>query len=313
MHGDLMDELPPGFHVGDSRNMDDVETGSVTLIITSPPYNVDKEYERGQSFKEWKQLIHDVLKECDRVLKDGGRACINVPTGIHRNPSIAIDYHVMEIALGLGWWQRGRVLWLKPMTKNPSGWGSFKKATNPTLRDAHEVILVMDKGKEFIPDGDSGISTEEFMEFTRSEWYMEPESAERVGHPAPFPEELPRRCILLWSNIGDIIVDPFPGSGTTLKVARALGRKAIAYELNKDYIPVIKKRLEAPMRIQSDAVNRREWIEKLYPGYHEMTRTELVDACQKVGIEASVSNSRVSMMDAIDRQRKMKRLDEFLT
>lgn len=305
-------KLPPGFHVGDSRHMDEVQDASVTLILTSPPYNLDLEYEKGVKFEDWFSLISEVLKECDRTLKDGGRVCINVPTGIHRNPAIPIDYYVMKIALEeLHWWQRGRIIWLKPYSKSRNAWGSFCKASNPTLRDSHEVVLVFNKGKESIEKGDSGISRYEFIEFTRSEWIFRPEYHD-VGHPAPFPEELARRCILLFTNKGDTVLDPFSGSGTTYKVAKALDRVPIAYELNPAYIPVMLKRLNTPIVIQSDAAKQRDWIDKTFPEFAGKTRTELVIACKELGIEANVNMTRVSMMDAIDKQRKTKRLESFI-
>lgn len=307
----MKNRLPAGFVIGDARDMSEVDDGSVTLIVTSPPYNIGKEYEEGMTFEGWLDLMESVMKECDRVLMDGGRACFNVPTGIHRNPAIPIDYHVMRIGIGLGWWQRARIIWLKPATSQRTMWGSYRMASNPAFRDAHEIIIVFNKGSESIGTGKSGISAEEFIEFTRSEWLFMPESATQVGHPAPFPDELPRRCILLLSNIGDVVLDPFGGSGTTYKVAKVLRRNPLSYEKNAGYVPVILNRLDEPVHVQSDATERRKWIEKNYPGFHDKTRTELVKACKERGIKASVENSKVSMMEALSKHDKTKTLDQF--
>ena len=165
---------------------------------------------------------------------DGGRACINVAnTG--RNPYIPLMHDIISMSRRIGWWMRGIIIWFKGIEPRPgidvkdisitstasTAWGSFARATNPVLRDSHEYILVFNKGKKSIPAGNSGIFPDEFIEFSRAEWFFQPVTG--IDHPAPFPDELPRRCILLYSNEGDTVLDPFGGSCTTFKVATKLG------------------------------------------------------------------------------------------
>jgi site-specific DNA-methyltransferase (adenine-specific) len=303
-------DLPQGIHIGDSRHMDDVKDETVTLIITSPPYCVEKEYERGMTFDTWIELMRDVMKECDRVLKDGGRACINVAsTG--RNPYIPLFNHVINLATDVKWWMRGVVLWIKRVAKESTAWGTFKSPKNPILRDNHEFILVFNKGKECIDDGKSGILREEFLEFTKAEWYFSPARATAIGHPAPFPDELPRRCMLLWSNIGDVVLDPFLGSGTTAKVARALERKAIGYELNPEYAPIIKERINEPVVIQSEAWEREMAEKHDHPELCDKSTRELKRVAMKSGIRLSNGANRSEIVRSIISGKKNKQLDDF--
>jgi site-specific DNA-methyltransferase (adenine-specific) len=300
--------------------MNDVKDASVTLVVTSPPYCVGKEYEEGMALDEWKSLMRATLKECDRALIDGGRACINVAnTG--RNPYEPLIFHVMNIAFDLGWWMRGIVLWIKgtepdpgddviPVSKSSTAWGSFGKATNPILRDNHEFILVFNKGKESIPNGESGISTEEFMSFTNAEWIFQPVTG--VDHPAPFPDELPRRCILLYSNKGDTVLDPFGGTATTYRVARYLGRNAITYEKNEGYVPVIKRRLNDPVVIQSKAWELYSRLKELFPDLYSKTSRELRKIASKIGIKHQGNLGKQELMAEIERRRKRQNLDDFV-
>jgi len=305
-----MIDLPAGVCIGDSRRMDEVASNSVTLVVSSPPYNVNLEYERGQSFDDWLSLMSAVLKECDRVMIDGGRACINIAaTG--RKPYKPMYKYIIDIADDLGWWMRGTVLWIKGITSSSTAWGSWKSATNPELRDNHEFILIFNKGKESIEPGVTRIGTEEFMELTNAEWYFPTESATSVGHPAPFPDELPRRCITLLSNEGDLVLDPFCGSGTTLKVATILKRRGITYELNKDYIPVIEKRLKEPLDIQCKGYERDMEIKRDFPGLCDKATRELVEMAKKLGIRDRNAMTRISLMNAISRRSRQPSLDDF--
>lgn len=204
------------------ENMKDIPNNSLHLMITSPPYNVSKEYDNDLSLKEYLSLLKNCFTETYRVLVDGGRACINI-ANIGRKPYIPLSDYVSKIMIEIGFNMRGEIIWNKSAGAGIStAWGSFQSASNPILRDVHEYILIFSKGnykrerdkeeKELRKDN---ITKEEFIEWTKSVWTMNTESAKRIGHPAPFPEELPNRLIKLFSFTNDIVIDPFMGSGTT--------------------------------------------------------------------------------------------------
>ena len=181
----------------DSRDMSNIPDSSVHLMVTSPPYNVGKEYDTDLNLKEYYDLLRDVFAETYRVLVNGGRACVNI-ANVGRKPYIPYHKFIIDAMLEVGFLMRGEIIWNKGAGAGVStAWGSWCSASNPTLRDVHEYILVFSKGK-FSRNGknkESTISKEEFLEFTKSIWTFQPESATRVGHPAPFPVELPYRCI----------------------------------------------------------------------------------------------------------------------
>ena len=227
-----------------SERMSELPDNSVHLIITSPPYNVGKEYDEDLSLEEYREFLKRVFKECYRVLIDGGRICINI-ANIGRKPYIPLHAFVIQDMLEIGFIMRGEIIWDKGNSGVSTAWGSWKSASNPVLRDLHEYILVFQKGsfKRERKNKEDTISKEEFLEFTKSIWTFKPESAKKVGHPAPFPIELPKRCIQLYSFKEDIVLDPFCGSGTTCVAAYQLNRNYIGYDINKDYCKIAEKRL----------------------------------------------------------------------
>lgn len=236
-----------------SRKMSGIPDSSVHLMITSPPYNVGKEYDENLSMKSYRRLISEVLKETYRVLIPGGRICINV-ANIGRKPYIPLHKYIIDIALRRGFNMRGEVIWNKAAGAGSStAWGSWKSASNPSLRDVHEYILIFSKG----PYGREGsgkestISDTEFLEFTKSVWDFMPESAKKVNHPAPFPLELPYRCIQLYSFVGDVILDPFCGVGTTCVAAKQLGRHFLGYDKNRSYVATARERISKTSGIQT--------------------------------------------------------------
>ena len=228
-----------------SERMDLIPDHSVHLMITSPPYNVSKEYDEDFTLGEYRNLLRKVFGETFRVLVHGGRACVNI-ANVGRKPYIPLHAFLMQDMLELGFVMRGEIIWNKSSSAGPStAWGSWKSASNPTLRDVHEYILVFSKGS-FSRNGHSGrntISRDEFLEYTKSIWDFPAESARRVGHPAPFPLELPRRLIQLYSFEGDVVLDPFAGSGTTCLAARETGRHFVGYEKNDSYVRLAEERL----------------------------------------------------------------------
>ena len=248
---------------GDSRNMRQVVDNSVALVVTSPPYYAAKAYEleRGQggipsSYIEYLQMLHDVFKECWRVLEPGGRIAVNI-ANLGRKPYRSLSADVIRILQDdLGFLLRGEVIWLKAEGASGScAWGSFKSAANPVYRDLTERVVVAsklrmdrsiskkDRQKLGFPHEDT-ISKELFMELTLDTWKIRPESAKRVGHPAPFPVELPRRFIELFTYKGDLVLDPFIGAGSTAIAAKISDRKYIGYDLDKDYVALSRKRVQ---------------------------------------------------------------------
>lgn len=243
---DFPKELENKFILGTAENMKELPDNSVHLMITSPPYNVSKEYDEDLSLKEYLQFLENAFKETYRVLVNGGRACINV-ANLGRKPYIPLSDYISKIMIDIGFNMRGEIIWNKAASASPStAWGSWQSASNPILRDIHEYILVFSKGDYKREKGkkENTISKEQFMEWTKSIWTINAESAKKIGHPAPFPEELPYRLIQLYSFKGDIVLDPFMGSGTTAVAALKTDRKFVGYEISKEYIALAEKRVE---------------------------------------------------------------------
>lgn len=242
---DFPDKLENTIILGTAENMKELPDNSVHLMITSPPYNVSKEYDEDLSLKEYLQLLKNAFSETYRVLVNGGRACINV-ANLGRKPYIPLSDYISKMMLEIGFNMRGEIIWNKAASASPStAWGSWQSAANPILRDVHEYILVFSKGdyKRERGQKENTITKEQFMEWTKSIWTMNAESARRIGHPAPFPEELPFRLIQLYSFKGDIILDPFMGSGTTAVSALKSDRKYIGYDVSQEYIELAERRI----------------------------------------------------------------------
>jgi len=236
--------------LGTAENMGKLPNNSVHLMITSPPYNVSKEYDDDLSLKEYLQLLENSFKETFRVLVNGGRACINV-ANLGRKPYIPLSDYISKIMIDLGFNMRGEIIWNKAASASPStAWGSWMSAANPVLRDIHEYILIFSKGdyRRESKGKKSTITKEQFIEWTKSIWIMNAESARRVGHPAPFPEELPNRLIQLYSFTDDIVLDPYMGSGTTAIAALKSDRKYVGYDISQEYIDLAKRRIAESSR-----------------------------------------------------------------
>ncbi len=238
-------EIENSIIFGTSENMIAIPDNSLHLMITSPPYNVTKEYDDDLNLQEYLDILKRVFTETYRVLVDGGRACTNV-ANLGRKPYIPLSDYISKMMIEIGYNMRGEIIWNKAASASPStAWGSWQSASNPTLRDIHEYILVFSKGdyKRNAKDKQNSISKEQFMEFTKSIWTMNAESAKRIGHPAPFPLDLPYRLIQLDSFKDDIILDPFIGSGTTAIAALQSERKYIGYDTSQEYIDLANKRI----------------------------------------------------------------------
>ncbi len=226
---------------------------SVHLMVTSPPYNVGKEYDDDLTLPEYLAFLERVWAEVNRVLVPGGRACVNI-ANLGRRPYIPLHAWIIDSMLRLGYLMRGEVIWNKAASASPStAWGSWKSAANPTLRDVHEYILVFSKGafkRQNLLHRKSTISRDEFLEFTKSVWTFSAESASKVGHPAPFPVELPYRLAQLYSFEDEVILDPFMGSGQTALAALKAGRHYIGYEIYPEYVSLAQSRILEASRIK---------------------------------------------------------------
>lgn len=247
---------------GDSRDLSAIPDNSIALVVTSPPYFAGKAYETelGEgavpaSYLDYLQMLQDVFAECWRVLEPGGRIAVNV-ANLGRKPyrSLAGDVTTL-LQDDLGFLLRGEIVWIK--AEGASGncaWGSYASAANPVFRDLTERIVVASKGrfdraltraqreKQGLPFENS-IAPEDFMAWTLDTWRIAPESAKRVGHPAPYPVELPRRAIELFTYVGDTVLDPFMGAGQTAIAALRTGRHYVGFDVDPDYVALAEARI----------------------------------------------------------------------
>lgn len=251
------------FH-GDAREItdDQVADRSVALVITSPPYFAGKEYETDlaagyvpSSYVEYLQMLHDVLAVCLRKLEPGGRMAINV-ANLGRKPYRSLSADVIGILQDdLGMLMRGEIIWQKARGAGGScAWGSFRSPQNPVLRDVTERVIVASKGRfdralsraqrqaAGLPHQPT-IDTDEFLDATLDVWEIAPDSARRVGHPAPFPVALPRRLIELYTYQDDLVLDPFMGSGSTALAAVRTNRHFVGIETEEVYVELARRRL----------------------------------------------------------------------
>ncbi len=257
---------------GDSRHMQEVPDGTVSLVICSPPYNVRKPYtnhDDNMPLGEYERLLVAVWRECKRVLRPGGRICVNV-AGVWRQPYLPLHALIWrQLVKQVGFTMRGEIIWDKGASVGVStAWGSFASPSNPTLRDVHEHILVaatdpqefavahdtisvFSKDSPRLPNingNEPDVKREDFVEWTRSVWRIPTESSSRVGHPAPFPVDLPRRLILLYTFPGDVVLDPFCGSGSTCVAAAAAERRYVGYDIDADYVRIAQERVAEELR-----------------------------------------------------------------
>ncbi len=229
-----------------AENMEELPDDCVHLMVTSPPYNVGKDYDEDFTLDEYLAVLSRVWHEVFRVLVPGGRACINV-ANLGRKPYIPLHAYIINDMLELGFLMRGEIIWNKAASASGStAWGSWLSAANPTLRDVHEYILVFSKanfGRKNPTKRENTITKEAFLEFTKSIWTFPAESASKIGHPAPFPVELPHRLIQLYTFEHEVVLDPFMGSGQTAIAALKANRQFVGYDIDKNYIELAEKRI----------------------------------------------------------------------
>jgi site-specific DNA-methyltransferase (adenine-specific) len=230
-----------------SEDMRELPDACVHLMVTSPPYNAGKDYDQNLKLDEYLAMLKRVWAETLRVLVPGGRACINI-ANLGRKPYIPLHAFVIRDMLALGYLMRGEIIWDKAASSSAStAWGSWRSASNPTLRDVHEYILVFSKDSFSRPKPagrKNTISKDGFLQNSKSVWTFPAVSAKRIGHPAPFPQELPQRLVELYTYTGEVVLDPFMGSGQTALAALEAKRVYVGYETNKSYVKLAEKRIK---------------------------------------------------------------------
>jgi DNA modification methylase len=229
-----------------ATNMTQLPDSCTHLMVTSPPYNVGKEYDQDLTLAEYTNTLKQVWREIYRVMVPGGRICINI-ANLGRKPYIPLHAFIIRDMIEVGFSMRGEIIWNKASSAGSStAWGSWMSPSNPTLRDVHEYILVFSKwsSKRHKPDQRKPtINREEFLEYSKSVWTFPAVSARKIGHPAPFPVELPRRLIKFYTFEKEIVLDPFIGSGQVALAAIETNRHYIGYEINPQYVKLANSRI----------------------------------------------------------------------
>lgn len=230
---------------------------SIDLIVTSPPYNVDIHYNSHKdnvSYDKYLEFTKKWLKKCFEITKNDGRFCLNIPLDKNKGGQQSVYADITTIAKSVGWQYHSTIIWNEGNISRRTAWGSWLSARAPYVIAPVEVIVILYKKywKKISGSGKSDITKNEFLEWTSGVWNFPGESKKKVGHPAPFPIELPRRCIKLFSFVGDTVLDPFLGSGTTLIASYLLNRKGIGVEIDKSYCELAVKRLENEAKISQN-------------------------------------------------------------
>ena len=225
-----------------------IRESSIDLTVTSPPYGVDIKYETyddGIPYTEYLNFTREWLQKCYSLTKDDGRLCLNVPLDKNKGGQQSVAADITSIAKAVGWKYHSTIIWNEQNISRRTAWGSWLSASAPFVIAPVEVIIILYKKLwKKKQKGQSDVTRKEFIEWTNGVWNFSGESRNRVGHPAPFPLELPRRCIKLFSYVGDTILDPFLGSGTTLLACLETKRAGIGVEINKSYCDLAIRRLK---------------------------------------------------------------------
>lgn len=232
---------------GDMLLDERIPENHIDLIVTSPPYNVGKDYGKANDNLEYEDYIrftHDWLKKGYNWVKPDGRLCMNIPIDTGKGEHRSLGADITYIAKQVGWKYRTTIVWNEGNISKSSARGSFMNASAPHIIAPVELIVVMYKEQwKKASNGKSDTTKNEFIEWTNGMWTFSGESKKKIGHPAPFPVELPKRCIKLFSYIDDIVLDPFMGSGTTLVAAKMLNRKSLGIEISDEFCDLAFRRL----------------------------------------------------------------------
>jgi site-specific DNA-methyltransferase (adenine-specific) len=226
-----------------------IAVGSIDLLVTSPPYNVDIQYATHDdrlSYKEYCDFSRRWMKRCFRWLKDDGRFCLNIPLDKNKGGQQSVGADLTTIAKKIGFSYHSTIIWNEGNISRRTAWGSWTSASAPYVIAPVELIVILYKKswKKTSGSKESDISRKEFMEWTNGLWTFNGEKKKKIGHPAPFPVELPLRCMKLFSFIGDTVLDPFMGSGSTLVAASQCNRKGIGIEIDPGYCDTAVFRIE---------------------------------------------------------------------
>lgn len=225
-----------------------IEEDSIDLIVTSPPYNVDIKYNSNDdalSYTDYLAFSEAWFSRCFQWLKPDGRFCLNIPLDKNKGGQKHVGADLTQLATDTGFQYHSTIIWNEGNISRRTAWGSWLKASAPYVIAPVELIVVLykEQWKKTSGSGQSDMNKKEFMEWTNGLWTFPGESKKRIGHPAPFPVELPRRCIKLFSYVHDTVLDPFMGSGTTLVAAHLNKRKSIGIEVDEGYCKLAKERV----------------------------------------------------------------------
>jgi site-specific DNA-methyltransferase (adenine-specific) len=226
-----------------------VTANSVDLIVTSPPYNVDISYgvhDDKLAYNDYLEFTRKWIAKCHTLAKDDGRFCLNIPLDKNKDGQQSVYADITRIAKDVGWNYHTTIIWNEQNISRRTAWGSWKSASAPFVITPVEMIVVLYKHSWKKSSGSkrNDITKTEFMAWTNGVWTFGGESKKRIGHPAPFPVELPRRCMRLFSFVGDTILDPFVGSGTTLLACIRTHRRGIGIDIDKRYCSLAKHRIK---------------------------------------------------------------------
>ena len=234
----------------DILDISSIPDSSIDLIVTSPPYNVDIQYnshQDGLSYQDYLKFTELWLQKCYRLAKDDGRFCLNIPLDKNKGGQQAVCADITSIAKKVGWQYQSTIVWNEGNISRRTAWGSWMSASAPYVIAPVEVIVVLYKARWKKTSGsrNNDITKQEFLEWTNGVWTFSGQSKKGAGgHPAAFPVELPRRCIKLFSFVGDIVLDPFVGSGSTLIAASENNRRGVGIDIDKQYCDIAINRLK---------------------------------------------------------------------
>ena len=232
---------------GDVLTVKEFKDESIDLIVTSPPYDVNVKYANYNdaiSYDDYLTFTNEWLARCYDFAKPDGRLCLNIPIDKNKGGQRSVYADITSMAKKIGWQYHTTIIWNEQNISRRTAWGSWLSASAPYVIAPVEAILVMYKERwPKISKGKSDITRDEFIQWTNGVWTFNGESKKKIGHPAPFPVELPKRCIKLFSFVGDTVFDPFLGSGTTLLVCQQTARRGIGVEIDEEYCRLAVKRL----------------------------------------------------------------------
>lgn len=224
---------------GDMLTDERIPNNHIDLIVTSPPYNVNKNYGASNdnlSYEEYLEFTRKWLEKCYDWAKCDGRLCMNIPLDTGKGEQRSLGADITYIAKQVGWKYRTTIIWNEGNISKVGARGSFMSASSPHIITPAELVVVMYKEQwKKSSKEKSDTAKDEFVKWTSGMWNFSGESKKKIGHPAPFPVELPKRCIKLFSYVGDIVLDPFMGSGTTIVASKMLGRKSMGIEISREF------------------------------------------------------------------------------